>query len=265
MSQLASRILVGGLLLPIVLGILWLGGWWLFAALLLAGILALHELYTIARSQRPLVLAGFVGLVVTLVGVQLGGTMWLMAGALAAVAVAFVLYGVADARPSAAASFGTTVLGVVWVGGGLAHAMLVRDVPEHGRTLVFAVALSVFAGDTAAYFFGRSFGRHRMAPTISPKKSWEGFAAGTIATVVVVFFTLYEDRDEYLAIWKLVVLGIAIAVAAVLGDLFESAVKRDVGVKDSGRLLAGHGGMLDRVDSLLWAVPAAYYTVLALS
>ena len=143
--------------------------------------------------------------------------------------------------------------------------MLVRDVPEHGRTLVFAVALSVFAGDTAAYFFGRSFGRHRMAPTISPKKSWEGFVAGTIATVVVVFFTLYEDRDEYLAIWKLVVLGIAIAVAAVLGDLFESAVKRDVGVKDSGRLLAGHGGMLDRVDSLLWAVPAAYYTVLALS
>jgi phosphatidate cytidylyltransferase len=83
--------------------------------------------------------------------------------------------------------------------------------------------------------------------------------------VLVTFFALYEDRDTYLEIWKLLVLGLAIAVAAVLGDLFESAMKRDVGVKDSGRLLAGHGGMLDRVDSLLWAVPAAYYTVLAVS
>lgn len=264
MSQLVSRLLVAAALLPLVLGILWLGGWWLFAALLVAGVLALHELYTITRGQRPLVLAGFVGLAATLVGVQLGGVTWLTAGALATIAVAFVLYGVADARPSAAASFGTTLLGVVWVAGGLAHAVLLRDVPDHGRTLVFAVALSVFAGDTAAYLLGRSFGRHRMAPTISPKKSWEGFAAGTLATVLVVFFCLYEDRDTYLAIWKVVLLGIAIALAAVLGDLFESAVKRDVGVKDSGRLLAGHGGMLDRVDSLLWAIPAAYYTVLAL-
>ena len=263
MSPFLSRIVVGGALLPVVLGILWLGGWWLFAALAIAGILALHELYTIARRQRPLVLAGFIGLAATLLGVQLGGIAWLTAGALATIAVAFVLYGVADARPSAAASFGTTLLGVTWIGGGLAHAILVRDVPEHGRTLVFAVALAVFAGDTAAYFFGRSFGRHRMAPTISPKKSWEGFFAGTVATILVTFFALYEDRETYLEIWKLVVLGLAIAVAAVLGDLFESAVKRDVGVKDSGRLLAGHGGMLDRVDSLLWALPAAYYTVLA--
>ena len=167
MSQLVSRVVVGAALLPAVLGLLWLGGWWLCAALLVAGLLALHELYSIARGQRPLVLAGFVGLVVTVLGVQLGGITWLMAGSLATVAVAFVLYGVSDARPSAAAAFGTTVLGVVWIGGGLAHAMLLRDVPDHGRTLVFAVALSVFAGDTAAYFFGRAFGRHRMAPTIS--------------------------------------------------------------------------------------------------
>lgn len=264
MSQLASRVLVSALLLPLVLVILWVGGWLLFAALAVAGVLALHELYTITRGQRPLVLAGFVGLALTLLGVQLGGVAWVAAGALATIAVSFVLYGVADARPSAAASFGTTVLGVLWVGGGLAHAILVRDVPGHGRELIFAIALSVFAGDTAAYFFGRSFGRHRMAPTISPKKSWEGFVAGTVASVLVVFFTLYEDRDDYLEIWRLIVLGLTIAIAAVLGDLFESAVKRDMGVKDSGRLLAGHGGMLDRVDSLLWAIPAAYYATVAL-
>ncbi|MBM3676982.1 MAG: phosphatidate cytidylyltransferase [Actinobacteria bacterium] len=265
MSQLVSRLLVGAALLPIVLGVSWLGGWWLFAVVLLASLVALHELYTMTRGQRPLVLAGYVGLVVLLLGVELGGIGWLGAGPLATVLVAFVLYGIADARPSAAAAFGTTLLGVVWVGGGLAHVILLRDIEEHGRTLVFAVALAVFAGDTAAYFVGRAIGRHRLAPTISPKKSWEGFIAGTLASVVVTFFALYEDRETYLAIWESLVLGLAVAIAAVLGDLFESAVKRDVGVKDSGRLLGGHGGMLDRLDSLLWAVPAAYYVTLALT
>ncbi len=265
MSPFLSRIVVGAALLPLVLGVLWLGGWWLCGIVLVAGVLALHELYTITRSQRPIALAGFVGLALTLLGVQLGGLPWLMAGSLATIAACFVLYGVADARPSAAACFGVTVLGVVWVAGGLAHALLLRDIPEHGRTLALTVALAVFAGDTAAYFFGRTFGRHRMAPTISPKKSWEGFAAGTVATVLVTFFALYQDRETYLAIWESIVLGLAISAAAVLGDLFESAVKRDVGVKDSGRLLAGHGGMLDRLDSLLWAIPAGYYVVLGLA
>jgi phosphatidate cytidylyltransferase len=263
-SPFTSRIVVGALLLPAVLGILWLGGWWLFAAVLVAGLLALHELYSIARTHRPLVLAGFVGLILLLLAAQLEGTAWLTAAVLATVLIAFVLYGISDARPSAAASFGTTVLGVVWVGGGLAHAIVLRDLPDHGRTVVFAVALAVFAGDSAAYFLGRSFGRHRMAPTISPKKSWEGFIAGTVAAMLVTFFALYDDRNEFLAIWEALVLGAAVAFASVLGDLFESAIKRDVGVKDSGRLSAGHGGMLDRVDSLLWALPAATYVVAAL-
>jgi phosphatidate cytidylyltransferase len=126
------------------------------------------------------------------------------------------------------------------------------------------VLLAVWADDTAAYFVGRLIGRHRMAPRLSPKKSWEGLVAGTAAAVAVAFFALYQDRKTYLSIWQAVVLGIAIAVAAVLGDLFESAVKRDVAVKDSGRLLGGHGGFLDRLDSLLFATPTAYALLLAL-
>ena len=87
--------------------------------------------------------------------------------------------------------------------------------------------------------------------------------AGTIAAVAVTFFTLYEERDTFLSIWQALVLGIAVAAAEPLGDLFESAIKRDLQVKDSGRLLAGHGGMLDRVDSLLFAGPVAVYVILA--
>jgi phosphatidate cytidylyltransferase len=98
---------------------------------------------------------------------------------------------------------------------------------------------------------------------MSPGKTWEGFLAGTVAAIAVAFFALYEDRDEFLAIWQALVLGAVIAVAAVIGDLFESALKRDMKVKDTGRILGGHGGVLDRIDSLLFAAPAALYLVLA--
>ena len=111
----------------------------------------------------------------------------------------------------------------------------------------------MFADDTAAYLVGRLVGRHKLAPSLSPGKTWEGFVAGTMAAVAASFFTLYDDRHEFLSIWQALVLGVAIAFAGAAGDLFESALKRDLQVKDTGRLLGGHGGMLDRIDSLLFA------------
>ena len=142
--------------------------------------------------------------------------------------------------------------------------MLLRDIPSDGRLLIFVTLLTVFADDTAAFFVGRAIGRHRMAPVISPGKSWEGFVGGTVAAVAVAFFALY-DQDVVTNGESLVLGPRRSGLAATLGDLFESAVKRDLGVKDSGRLLAGHGGVLDRVDSLLWAGPAAYVALLALT
>ena len=263
MSPLRSRFVVALVLLPLVLGVVWLGGWWLFALALGAGLLALHELYAMGRGLRPLVLGGYVGLILTLLGTQLGGVPWLLGGVCATIVVSFVVFGFSDARPSAAAAISFTLLGVVWVGGGLGAALLLRDVPVHGRLLVLTVLLTVFADDTAAYFTGRLLGRHTLAPRISPAKSWEGFVGGTIAAIAVAFFALYDQG--YLSNLEAVALGATTALAATLGDLFESAVKRDLGVKDSGRALGGHGGMLDRLDSLLWAGPAAYFLVLALT
>jgi phosphatidate cytidylyltransferase len=100
-----------------------------------------------------------------------------------------------------------------------------------------------------------------LAPTVSPGKTWEGLAAGTVATIAVAFIALY--KQSFLSIPESLVLGLAIAIAAPLGDLFESALKRDADVKDSGRLLGGHGGVLDRIDALLFAWVAAYYVVAA--
>jgi phosphatidate cytidylyltransferase len=262
-SPFWSRIAVAAVLLPIVLGAVWAGGWWLFAVALTGGLISLHELFAMARGLRPVVLAGYVALALTLLGAQLDGATWMLAGVVATLPAALLVFFVSSARQQAVAGFAVTLLGVAWVGGGLAFMLTLRDIPDDGRLLLYTVLLTVFADDTAAFFVGRLIGRHRLAPVISPGKSWEGFVAGTLAAVAVTFFALYEQ--DVITTGESLVLGLAIALAATLGDLFESAVKRDLGAKDSGRLLAGHGGALDRVDSLLWAGPAAYLTFLALA
>ena len=263
MNPLLSRVLVVVVLLPLVIGLVYLGGWWLFGLALAGGLLALHELYVMTRELRPLVLGGYLGFVATLLALELGGLEWMLGGLLATFVVAFVVYGLGGVRQSATSSFGVTLLGVAWVGAGLGCLLLIRDIPDFGFWAVMAVLFTVFAADTGAFFVGRTFGRHRLAPAISPAKSWEGFAGGVVAAVGMAFVILYKDRDDFLSIPESLLLGLVIALAAVLGDLFESAVKRDFEVKDSGRVLGGHGGVLDRLDSLLWAGPAAYFTILA--
>ena len=139
--------------------------------------------------------------------------------------------------------------------------MSVFDIPKHGQLAVLTVVIAVFAADTIAFIVGALIGRHRMAPVLSPGKTWEGLVAGTVVAVLVPFFALYHQH--FLDGARSLVLGGVIAFAAPTGDLFESALKRDMSVKDSGRLLGGHGGMLDRLDALLFASVASYYLVRA--
>jgi phosphatidate cytidylyltransferase len=265
MSSFASRILIAVIGLPAVIGIVYLGGWWLFGLALAAGLIALHELYVMGRELRPLVLAGYLGYALTLLGAQLGGAEWLAAGILSTFFFAFVLYGLSDIRTSATATFGVTLLGVLWIGAGLGLLLLVRDIPDHGFWALIAVMFTVFVADTAAFFVGRAIGRRKMAPAISPAKTWEGLIAGVAAAMLAAFLILYNDRDGFLTIPETLLFGAVVAIAGVFGDLFESAVKRDLAFKDSGRLLGGHGGMLDRIDALLWAGPAAYWVILAVT
>ena len=158
-----------------------------------------------------------------------------------------------------------TVLGASWLGFGIGFMLLLRDLGPHGRLAAFTVVIAVWADDTAAYLMGRLVGRHKFSPALSPAKTWEGFVAGTAAAIFVAFVALYQERHQFLTIGEAIVLGAVVAVAAAFGDLFESALKRDMQVKDSGTILAGHGGMLDRLDALLFAVPAAYFTIVVLS
>jgi phosphatidate cytidylyltransferase len=262
LSSFVSRLLVVAVGAPIVLGALWLGGWWLFALVALGSVVALHEFYAMARPLRPLVLAGFAGAIAALLGAKLGGVEWMLGGFLSTLVLAFLFFLVATTRAPATAAISSTVFGAAWIGFGLGFLLLLRAVPD-GRLAAFTVIIAVWVDDTAAYLIGRAVGRHKFSPAISPAKTWEGFVAGTAAGVFAVFVALYHQ--DFLSIADSIVLGVVATVAAALGDLFESAFKRDLEVKDSGRVLAGHGGVLDRVDAFLFAVPAAYFTIVALT
>ena len=256
MSAFWSRILVAAAGIPLVLWLVYLGGWPMFGLAAVAALIALHELYWMTRTLRPVVLAGYLGALAALLGATLGGADGALAGLMSTLVIAFVIKGGVST-----VSVSVTVLGVAWIGLGLAHALLLRDIDEHGVLAVLTVLLAVWAGDAGAYFIGLLFGRHKLAPTVSPGKTWEGLIAGIVATIGVTFLALYEAN--FLSIPESLVLGAVIAIAAPLGDLFESALKRDADVKDSGRLLAGHGGVLDRIDALLFAWVAAYYVIVA--
>jgi phosphatidate cytidylyltransferase len=259
MSPFVSRVVVVALLLPLILLAIWAGGWWVFGLAVLAAVLGLHEFYGMTLALRPVVLAGYAGTLAALVGAEWGPE-WVLAGFLSTFAFAFAFKAVAGVQPTML-STAATVLGVAWIGLGLAHMILIREIPEHGTLAAFTVLLAVFASDTAAYIAGRLIGRHKLAPRTSPGKTWEGLGAGTIAAVLVPFFALYEEG--LLDVTESLVLGGAIAVTAPMGDLFESALKRDAGLKDAGRLLLGHGGMLDRLDALLFTAVASYYLLVA--
>ena len=259
MTALLSRILVAAVLLPVVFLLIWAGGWWLVGLAVLAALIALHELYLMARELRPVLVAGYAGTVATLVG-SAWGPEWALAGFYSTLPLVFLFKAVAGAMPSIA-SASVTVLGAAWIGLGLAHLVLVREIPEHGVLALYTVVLAVFASDTAAFAAGRILGRHKMAPQTSPGKTWEGFVAGSIAAILVPFFALYEE--DFLTVPESLGLGAVIAVAGPVGDLFESALKRDAGVKDSGSVLLGHGGMLDRLDAFLFTGVASYYLLVA--
>jgi phosphatidate cytidylyltransferase len=259
MTALVSRVLVAAALLPVVFLLIWAGGWWIVGLAVVAAMVALHELYVMTRELRPVLLAGYAGTLATLIGAAWGPE-WALAGFFSTLPLAFLFKAASGAMPSAA-SVSVTVLGSAWIGLGLAHLVLLRDLPEHGFLTLLTVVLAVFASDTMAFAAGRVLGRHKMAPQTSPGKTWEGFAAGTIAAVLVPFFAFYEEN--FLTVPESLALGAVIAVAGPVGDLFESALKRDVGVKDSGRILLGHGGMLDRLDAFLFTGVAAYYLLVA--
>jgi phosphatidate cytidylyltransferase len=180
-SPLASRVLVAVVGLPLVLALVYGGGWWLFVLAAVGAVLALHEYALMARSLRPVTLAAYAGALLALLGAELSGLDWALAGFMTTLPLAFILHWVGQTRQSATVAIAATVLGAAWIGLCLAHLLLLRDMPTTGAWRR-SPCCSRLGRDIGAFFAGRLIGRHKLAPALSPGKTWEGFLFGTIAT-----------------------------------------------------------------------------------
>ena len=182
------------------------------------------------------------------------------------VAASFVWY-LARVEPAAdpVAGLSSTIFVVAWIGGFGSFAALLLNPTlfphRHGVAFLLAAVIVTVAADVASLLVGSAFGRHLLAPSISPNKSWEGFLGGAVAAVLVAVIVVHFIHPWTIS--KALVLGVVVAVVAPLGDLSQSMIKRHLGVKDMGRLMPGHGGILDRVDGLLFVLPATYFVVKA--
>lgn len=256
------RVYTAVVLIPAVYVIIrYLPPWTLTLLLMVGGVLALIELYRISL-QSPhnhlLISVGVTVSVLVLARHQLPLTLmdiWTIATL--ALPVAMLLsYGSFERRLKDTAII---AFGVLYVGFTLSTVASTRLLPA-GERLVLFLALVTWASDTGAYYAGTLWGKHLLAPSISPKKTLEGVGGG-MGLAVGVALAAHASFVSELSLQDALVLGLLLTGAGLLGDLWESAIKRRVGVKDSGSVLPGHGGMLDRLDSLLFTAPTFYYYI----
>jgi phosphatidate cytidylyltransferase len=258
-SELFGRILVA---IPLAIATIIfnnIGGLPFALFIIAAGLICMHELYGLLAIWRPIAVIGFLAVAVMVLVARSGSTAHVLEVAVAAVPVALLAVLISDRRRPTIAIAGT-LLGIYYVGFAFAHAELLRQLP-HGNGVFLDVLIGTFVGDTGAYLGGRLFGRRPLAPTVSPNKTVEGLVCGMLVAILAVFLAgLYQT---WLSQGHAILLGVAVAAIAPLGDLFESVIKRDAGAKDSGSVFGPHGGALDRLDGALFAVVVGYYIWLA--
>ncbi len=269
-SDLAARVLVALIAIPIAILLVWQGGEVLALGLAVLGVIALGELYTLMERVRPPALAGFLTLVALLAAALYGDQRQVLMILAAAFPVTFFLALARPRRANVSWAIAVTMFGVLWIGLPMVHAIWLRDlsIEQDGKTIVtgmgllFDVLIATFVGDTFAYFVGRAYGRSQFAPLISPNKTIEGLVGGVVGGTLAFWCAgLYQD---WLTGWDALLIGFLVAITAPLGDLFESLVKRDLEVKDTGSLFGAHGGVLDRLDAVLFTVVVGYYAAVGL-
>jgi phosphatidate cytidylyltransferase len=271
---LVTRLATAAVGIPVLIGIVWVGGALLAVVVALAAGVACVE-FAMARGAHRTRLA-IVGTLcaVALPWLALEGEQYLLGGFVATIGITLAALTLTKDPTADLESWLWSVASALYFGGLVAYFVLLRDAtgasagwspfppPEvddsYGRDFVFFTLITVWVTDTGAYFVGRAFGRHKLAPTISPGKTIEG-AFGSLVAGFVAVFVLNEVLGLGLGVEHRVALGLLMPPAIMVGDLAESALKRALGVKDSSGLVPGHGGIADRLDSLLFAAPLVYY------
>jgi len=257
-----QRWLTAAVALPLLVALVALGPDWLITILVVvAATLGLRELARLLLPEAPVQLR----LLLASGGILLPlATYWLGPTGLAGAAVAFLFVSILPSLLQATMdreilrSLGAMAFAQLYIPFTLSHLLLFLRLPS-GRRWIFLVLAVIFTGDTGAFYAGRFWGRHRLAPVLSPKKTIEGAVGGLMASLAVTVLAGKLLNPAPLRLVALLFLGLGLALVGQLGDLMESMIKRASRVKDAGVLLPGHGGMLDRLDSLLFAFPLTYY------
>jgi phosphatidate cytidylyltransferase len=268
--MLRQRVLSAVVLIPILFASIWFGGVWFLILASAAAILGVVEfdVLVVRRRFHPLVLFGALCALAFILNAHYAhdycaeSTYGTVVTGILAASVGLSLLLTVLLRRSLGETFvvwSWSLAGILYVGWLLSFWLLLMNSDLWvGRDWVLAGILATFGTDTSAYFVGRAFGRHKMAPTISPNKTWEGALGGLVGPVAVILI-IAQFADLGLAYPKLVFVGLAVGVAAQLGDLAESQLKRSIGVKEASNLIPGHGGILDRLDSVVLTGVVVYY------
>lgn len=258
-SELVGRLLVAIPAVIYAIVIIALGEYWFALGILPLAIIAVGELFDLYADAEPVRLAGFIGVIALILAAYFGDGFHVLLTLLAFFPVLFAV--TLSQRRAGTLGMAITVFGVVWIGVSLAHGVLLRDLP-HGGGIIVDILVGTFVGDSGAYIGGRWFGQRKLAPSVSPNKTVEGLGIGMVCAVLATW--LAGTYQDWLSGTDALLLGLGVALAAPLGDLFESFVKRDAGTKDTGRLFGPHGGALDRLDAVLFTAVVGYYVWLML-
>lgn len=261
-GETAKRILFAIPAIVFAIAITVAGGLVFAIAMVGVGVLCLREYLAMTAAARPIPRAAYVAVTALILAAHFGTAFNVLLIIAAAFPVLFFFGADHEHRDGITVSMGVTLLGIVWIGIPLVHAVLLRDLPHHGAALLIDVLVGTFAADTGAYATGRMFGSHKIAPSLSPNKTLEGLLGGfLIGTMAFWFAGLYQD---WLSGADALIIGAAVAAVAPIGDLFESMLKRDLGTKDTGTLFGPHGGILDRLDAVFFTVVVGYYLAVQL-
>lgn len=261
--MLKQRVITALCAFTLVTAAIWFGEPWFTILVAVFGLLAAFEFYSIASRKKipPFTILGLIWTLLFILNPHFDYVITIPLLLTSAVVLSLIWLLRRPQQEGAFIGWAWTLAGILYIGWLLSYLVALRGL-DSGRDWVFLALFITFASDTTAFFAGRAWGKHHLAPRISPRKTWEGAVAGVLGAIIaslalVIFFNLPLSH------WQAGLLGLLVSVFGQLGDLAESLFKRNMGVKESGKLLPGHGGALDRIDSVVFASVVAYYFVLA--
>ena len=262
--MLKKRVITALWGIPLLTAIVWFGEPWFTGLVAIWGVLAAFEFYRLVTASKvpPLTYFGLIWTLLFILSPHFDYNLLTPLLLTSAVILSLIWLLLRPQKERAFTGWAWTIAGIIYVGWLLSYLVALRSLDD-GRNWVFFALFATFTSDTTAFFVGRALGRHRLAPQISPAKTCEGAVAGVIGAIIVsLLFTLPTPLSLHLDYGQAILLGLVVSVFGQLGDLVESLFKRNMGVKESGKSIPGHGGFLDRIDSVVFAGIVVYYYVI---